>query len=780
MTEMRTETASPPLEVQDDIWLYRWRRIGRTLVTLALGFFLGGAELPFSVYPLGCALVGALPKHIIAALLGVWLRCLYTYAFDGVLWEVGVGASALVLCRFLLCLLVYGKKLLLRIRRLPDTVTVRVLLSVLSVLSVSFADIFRNGADFSRVLGMLFAGVSAMAFSFLFTFFFEEEHRGTPAFEAGLGAVAFSAALSAVPFGLGEFSFGLAVSFAVTLYVGFLGSPTRSSAVGLLCGLALGGYHAPVFALAGLVSGIFSEVHALLAGVASVLVAVCGTLYFGGAEGVAGLLPEILFSSFVVTIFVGLGLLRTAYGKKTETGEEEGVRELLAHRREEEREKRMRAISHSMDALSGVIRGFSERFRRPEPRKLTEKCRAVWESHCKGCPNECSCRGLAELESERVSAKLASRLMSTGKIDRERLYEITKIRCPDLDVIAAEISMLSAQMLEDAIREDKTRVFAADYESMAQMFADAAAEGDMRMTVDKVLSDKLRRALSRAGFCAENVVVCGDRKKFIIATGEEVTRSSLSPAALHGICEEVCGLSLSAPAFMLEKGKSALTLESLPLFSVESASAQKIKEGERVCGDSFSFVQNEDGFYYAFLCDGMGSGEDAALTAELCRIFLEKMLACGNKKAITLEMLNHFLASRSTESFAAVDLIEIDLVLGVASFLKSGAVPSYIIRGGRLYKIESGTFPIGILPEVSVEVTEFELCAGDVILVCSDGVCADLESQESAEPDWFCNFLTREWTDDLSEMAKKILHLAETVSSKSDDMTVALLRIQKR
>lgn len=761
-----------------DAWTKRLRMLGAVLFSFAAGFFFGGTALPLSVYPLGCALVAALPKNAVVALVGIWLRCFYESALGTEMMLYGACASAVLICRFVLCFLLYGGKFLLRIRRLPDAIVARVFLCVLFVLIFSLTEAI--GQDFppEKTLGVGLACVASVAFSLLYCFFFEEEHRATPAFEAGIGAVAFSASLAFSPFALGDFSFGVALSFAVTLYVGFLGSPTRSSAVGLLCGLALGGYYAPVFALVGLVSGMFSEVHAILSGVASVLVSVCGTLYFGGREDVIALLPEALFSAFAITLFVCLGLFRTDYGKK-EIAEGSAVSEFLSRRKDAERERRMNGISHSMNALSSVIRGFSDKFRRPEPRRLTEKCREIWEAHCKNCPNECTCRGLCELETERISSKLASRLMSVGKIDRERLYEITKLRCPDLDTIAAQISALSAQMLEEAIREDKTRVFAMDYESMAQMFADAAAEGDMRLTVDKILSDKLRRALFKAGFCAENVVVCGDRKKFIIATGEEVTRSPLLPSAIHAICEEACGVRLGEPVFMLEKGKSALTLESVPLFEVESASRQLAKEGETVCGDSLSSVRNYDGYYYSFLCDGMGSGEDAALTSRLCSIFLEKMLSCGNKKGITLEMLNHFLTSRTTESFATVDLVEIDLVLGVASFLKSGAVPSYVIRNRHLYKISSGTFPIGILPEVSVEVTEFELCDGDVILVCSDGVSSDIESQENEDPRWFVDFISREWTDELDRMAEKIISASCSAESAADDMTVQLLRVRK-
>ena len=129
--------------------------------------------------------------------------------------------------------------------------------------------------------------------------------------------------------------------------------------------------------------------------------------------------------------------------------------------------------------------------------------------------------------------------MASGKIDRERLYDITKVKCPMLDAIAAEISACSAKMLEEAIREDKTQIFAFDYEAMAQMFADAASGGNLNFNVDKVLSDKLRRRFLRAGLRAENLVVCGDRKKYVIATGPDIAHTELRPADIREICESV-------------------------------------------------------------------------------------------------------------------------------------------------------------------------------------------------------------------------------------------------
>ncbi len=780
MTEEKMRTASPeavetPAVRGAPLGAYR---PGGVLAAFAAGFLFGGASLAPGGYPLGTALVGALPRYGIPALAGLWIRCLAASAFGGEMLLYAACATVIYLTRILLALWVYGKELLFRAKRVSDTTAVRVLCCTAYVLLFSLYTLLRRGITPFGALSVILTGTAAAAFSFLYIFFLEPVHRGTPAFEAGAAAIAFSVSLAAAPLAVGDFSLGVLVAFGIALYAGHLASPARSASAGLLTGLALGGAYSPVLALSGLSAGAFYEASPFLSGLSAVLVAVCGMLYFEGAEAVMEMLPEVLVSAFTVTLLLRLRILPPLYGKHEETEEELAIRALVMERREGECARRMEEISRAMAALSATLGGFSSRFRRPAPEKLSEKCREIWRSHCKNCDGGCGCRGLAGTESGPLTDKLVSRLMNAGKVDRERLYEMTGLSCPKLDTIAEEISALSAHMLEEAIREDKTQVFAADYEVMAGMFADAAAESDHNLPMDRVSSDKLRRALIRAGVEAENIAVAGDRKKFVILTGRGFADGSLELGTLRETAELVLGMGFSEPVFSLEKGREAVTMESLPLFSVETVYRQLTKKGERVSGDTFSHLQNSDGYYYALLCDGMGSGEDAALTAELCRVFLEKMLLCGNKKGTTLQMLNHFLASRTTESFAALDLLEIDLMEGVAGFLKSGAASSYVIRDRRPYKISSGTFPIGILPEVSAQMTEFELLDGDTILLCSDGVTTDIE--EGGEmSSWFGGFLESEWTEDLSRMAEKILAAADHVSSQRDDMTVALVRVRR-
>jgi len=751
-------------------------------MSFCLGFVFGGTKFPLNTYPLGCALVSALPRNTVAAMLGILVRTIYLYSQGMDMLLPIICSTSLLVCRVVLNVILFGKSNLVRLHRLPDAISMKMLLCAIFVFGISLVDVIYVGVTPYGMLRAVLLTVVSVAFTLLFSFFFDEEYRHNPVFEAGFGALCFSVTLGSLPFVIDDFSIGLAIAFAITLYTGFLGVPTRSATIGLLCGTVSGGFFGPVFALAGLVAGIFSDSYVLFGGIGALLVTLCSVLYFGTMESIMEILPELSCAAAVVTFATMLKLLpKDRFPEFSFVPEKENTASVLWTRHcESEMEKRMLGLSKAMDSLSCMVQGLSERFRRPSPEKLTENSLAIWEAYCKDCPNENNCKGVSELETEKISAKLTAGLLSGTKMDRERLYEITRIRCPHLEELALEMNALSAQMIEDAIRDDKTKVFALDYEIMSEIFADIAARTkERRISADRALSDRLRRAFYREGLRTEHVWVCGDRKKTVIVTGEAIAKTELRPQEIRSICESICSARFGNPQFVLEEGKSAFILETLPLYKAEAVMKQVPKKGEIVCGDSIAAASSGEDYFYCFLCDGMGSGEEAALTSKLCRVFLEKMLVCGNPKSTTLEMLNNLLCSRNTECFATVDICEIDLVYGVASFLKSGAIPSFIMRDGHLYKISGGSFPIGILPQVSAEHTDFELCDGDVVVLCSDGIVSDADALDGEDAVRFSDLLIREWTDDLEALADKVLTYSSDFSVRMDDMTIAFLRITR-
>ena len=170
----------------------------------------------------------------------------------------------------------------------------------------------------------------------------------------------------------------------------------------------------------------------------------------------------------------------------------------------------------------------------------------------------------------------------------------------------------------------------------------------------------------------------------------------------------------------------------------------------------------------------MGSGREAALTSRLCGIFLKKMLAAGNSKPVAMEMLNNFIRSKNTECFSTVDLLEIDLLNGCASFIKSGAVASFVMREDKLFRIASNTMPVGITKEINAEEVKFELKDGDVIVMVSDGV-----GQSTEDTVRVSNILTYSWENDLKKMADKILYNARATSTRSDDISVGIIRVNE-
>lgn len=747
-------------------------------IVFGLGFLFGGAKFPLDTYPLGCALISALSENTIAAILGILVRTLYLSSQGVDLLLPIICSVSLLVCRVVLNIVLFGRKDLSRFR---EAVSMKMLLCAVFVFGISLVDVIYTGVTPYGMLRAFLLTVVSVTFTLLFSFFFDEEYSHKAVFEAGFGALCFSVTFGSMSWVIDDFSVGLAIAFAVTLYTGFLGVPTRSASIGLLCGTVSGEFFGPVFALAGLVAGIFSDSYALFGGIGSLLVTLCSILYFGTVESILAVLPELSCAAVTVTFCAMLGMLpKERFPEFSFVPEKENTAAVLwTRQRDEETEKRMLGLSKAMDSLSCMVQGLSERFRQPSPEKLTENSLAIWESYCRDCPNENACKGISELESEKISAKLTSGLLSGTKMDRERLYEITRIRCPHLESLALEMNALTSRMIEDAIRDDKTKVFALDYGIMSELFSDIAVREKAKISVDKMLSDRLRKAFYRAGLRTEHVLVYGDRKKTVIVTGEALAKTELQSRDIRLICENVCGMCFGEPQLISEEGKSAFTMQTLPLYKAEAVMKQIPKKGEIVCGDSVAATTGGEDTFYCFLCDGMGSGEEAALTSKLCRVFLEKMLACGNPKGITLEMLNNLLCSRNRECFATVDICEIDLVTGVASFLKSGAIPSFIMRDGHLYKISGGSFPIGILPQVSAVHTDFELCDGDVIVLCSDGIVSDGDEADGEDTARFSELLVREWTDDLNALADKVLTYSSDFSVRVDDMTVAFLRIRR-
>ena len=739
-----------------------------------MGFAMSVTKLPFDTFPLGIGIVGATADVPVAALIGVIFGNAFVdakiYAFAAAVtcvFRIAAGAAT-------------GRiKLSKNGVLISDTVGTRICASFIGSGGAAAAMYILVPDISSLVSGLFTVGVSVFS-AVVFAFFVDGKYRYTSFFPIGTIGVFLAVSLALGKYLIFGISAPLIFAAIATLLISFVWGGAYGGVAGLLLGLPLGFEWVAILSLTGIAAGMFSAVAGSFAAeITSLAVYFSGAAFFFGFENIHIYLIPAIVGEALTAIPSAIGIIGRVATR--EDKEKNSCGELLVRLYEDENKKRMEMLSKAMRSLSEVIGGLTEKFRRKKEISFESMCRAVWSKNCSDCPVDCPCHDIGAIPGDDVIENITRKLMCAGgRIDKEKINEFIAPKCPKTETIISEINAGAEAIVARLTGDDGVDILALDYEAMSKMLSDALAQSSGRYEPDKLTSEKLRRALLRAGFAAENLVVCGDRKTYVIATGGDILRSSVGADDIRRVCESVCRKSFKTPSFRIENGRAAVVLEADTGYFTECAGKQSPKRGEEMCGDSVSIIKNRDGFFYSFICDGMGSGEVAAVTSKICRVFLEKMLECGNSKGTTLQMLNTFIRNKGVECYATVDLLEIDLMQGTASFIKSGATPSYVRRGNNIFKIESSTLPIGIIRELSAEMTEFELRDGDVIIICSDGVAQDFDVSASLDPSWFVSYIEHEWTDDLSAMASKIIAAAGEQNHRSDDMTVELIRVRKK
>ena len=199
-------------------------------------------------------------------------------------------------------------------------------------------------------------------------------------------------------------------------------------------------------------------------------------------------------------------------------------------------------------------------------------------------------------------------------------------------------------------------------------------------------------------------------------------------------------------------------------YQPEMAVCSAAREGTN--GDRCLVFAGVECKYYILLCDGMGTGPEAARDGKTMGNMLKKLLSAGYPPEFALRSVNSLCALLGRAGAVTIDLAELRLDTGKATLYKWGAAPSYLMSKGAAIKIGTATPPPGLsVTDCRETVEQLSLRRGEMLILLSDGA----EGEESL----------RRCLEDAAqppgELAAKILSCSR--AEGTDDATVAVVRL---
>ena len=239
----------------------------------------------------------------------------------------------------------------------------------------------------------------------------------------------------------------------------------------------------------------------------------------------------------------------------------------------------------------------------------------------------------------------------------------------------------------------------------------------------------------------------------------------------HGMCKTLSrelGVTLEYSGPFRCGKETRLRYNQQTRYSLSYISKQMSARHNEPSGDKCGFFTDGLGKAYIFISDGMGSGSQAALDSEISSRLFKRLIRSGMGCEGAVKLINSVMLTKpSDESFATLDIAEIDLDTGDMTIYKSGAAATLIRYSDAVVMYSLSSNPIGIIPDPVTSKKDCKLKRGDIVVMMSDGV------PEAAYP-----YIKEQFSMDINreKLADNICGYSHKIMSgvMPDDVTVTL------
>ena len=579
----------------------------------------------------------------------------------------------------------------------------------------------------------------------------------------------------------------------MTILFAYNGGASVGSAVGITLGLitSMSTTGTPViigiFGFSGLLAGIFKDIGKIGSAFGFLVGNAILTLYINGYYEIFIQFKEVVIAFILFLALPQVWISQMEKFCNTRTGILNSSK-THSHRMKKVTYEKLRECATTFGELSATFEKISEKqelFANDDLSKLIEK---VANDACLSCGMKRSCWDQNFNTTYQGMLDMLINVGEKGMVQYDDIPKPLKKRCirpkAVIDKVAHlyELSYLDTAWKQKLI--ESRQLVGQQLNGVAKIIDELAVSVNEEVEFDVDLEDTIYVALDKAGLSVKNIMVSHNEKGNleIVIDKNKCHNSHICNERFIPVISEAVGTRLvkkTRGCNRVEGSNSCnFTLLEANKFAAVTKSAVAIKEGNKLSGDSYTFMELKNGQYMSALSDGMGTGDKAHLQSSATIDMLEKMMDAGFDRDVAIKTINSMLMLRSSEEmFSSLDINLIDLYKGSADFIKIGSSPSFIKhQSGKIDVISSSTLPIGILSNIQIEGNMQALEDGDLIITVSDGI---IDSNQEQGERWLIELLKNTSTLNPQEVADSILHnaLKFTQNKATDDLTVLVTKV---
>lgn len=404
----------------------------------------------------------------------------------------------------------------------------------------------------------------------------------------------------------------------------------------------------------------------------------------------------------------------------------------------------------------------------------------LFQKVCGDCPEKHRCHRIMEKQTNEIIDSIISAGLDRGKVTILDIPPFLSTRCNRTTTILNCLNNLIASYKQYSYCvtnvDTSKALIAEEFNGVSKLLLTLADETKDLVTFNQELEEKIKEDLNYIDVYATEVYVY-QKDENMVSCIITMRTTDLENPKLFSVIDKSFGvkMALMSKESAQVAGFVVATFSPAKKYDCIFGTAGVPKYGNKISGDSYSFVRLNGNKVLLALCDGMGSGDEAQRTSETAISLIENFYKAEFDDNIILSSVNKLLSMQMTENYSALDVCVIDLNDALGDFVKVGAPATIVKHADSTEVVEgSGALPIGILDEIKPSISKKMLSEGDIVLLASDGI-----TDAFGDFGNLADFVNNCSTTNPQELANKVLEQAHVLSKDvpQDDMTVLCARL---